>query len=99
VINAIESNDLFIVTHPGDKGDVYIEEVAKVAAKHNTLLEINSHHGYLNSEQLKKIKNTGVEFVIGSDAHSPNNIGNFDKAIKIAKEADLDFSLIKNIKF
>ncbi|WP_250674004.1 PHP domain-containing protein [Paraclostridium ghonii] len=99
VINAIKNNNIFIVTHPGDKGDVYIEEIAKVALKHNTLLEINSHHGYLNSEQLKKIKNTGVEFVIGSDAHCPNNVGNFDKAIKIAKEADLDFSLIKNIKF
>lgn len=98
VINAIENNDLFIVTHPGDKGDVYIDEVAKAAAKHNTSLEINSHHGNLSVEQINKVKNIGVEFVIGSDAHTPNNVGNFEKALEIAKEANLDFSLIKNIK-
>lgn len=98
VVNAIKNNNLFIVTHPGDKGDVYIEEIAKAAIQNNTFLEINSHHGYLTVEQLNKIKNTGVEFIIGSDAHSPENVGNFDKAIKIAKEADLDFNRIKNIK-
>ncbi|WP_270647276.1 PHP domain-containing protein [Paeniclostridium hominis] len=98
VVNAIKNNNLFIVTHPGDKGDVYIEEVAKAAVKNNTFLEINSHHGYLNSEQLKKIKDTGVKFMIGSDAHRPEHVGNFDKAMKIAKEAELDFNLIKNIK-
>lgn len=98
VVNAIKNNNLFIVTHPGDKGDVYIEEVAKAAISKNTFLEINSHHGYLNVDQLNKIKNTGVEFVIGSDAHRPEHIGNFEKAIKIAEEAKLDFNLIKNIK-
>ena len=44
------------------------------------------------------IKNTGVEFVIGSDAHRPEHIGNFEKAIKQAKEASIDFNRIKNIK-
>ena len=29
LVNAIRNNNLFIVTHPGDKGDVYIEEIAK----------------------------------------------------------------------
>ncbi len=99
VINAMKNNDIFIVTHPGDKGDVYIEEIAKVAANTNTYLEINSHHGYLNCEQLKLIKNTGVELIIGSDAHKPEHVGNFDNAIKIAKEANIDFDIIKNIKF
>lgn len=98
VINAMKNNDIFIVTHPGDKGDVYIEEVAKTAIKTNTYLEINSHHGYLNCEQLNIIKDTGVEFIIGSDAHRPEHVGNFDKAIEIAKEANVDFDLIKNIK-
>lgn len=98
VINAMKNNDIFIVTHPGDKGDVYIEEVAKIAVKTNTHLEINSHHGYLNCEQLKLIKDTGVELIIGSDAHRPEHVGNFDNAIKIAKEANINFDIIKNIR-
>ena len=98
IINAMKNNDIFIITHPGDKGDVYIEEIAKVAKNTDTRLEINSSHGFLNSSQLVKIKGIGNKFIIGSDAHIPQNVGNFDLAMKIVKEASVDLSLIENIK-
>lgn len=98
LINAMKKNDIFIITHPGDKGDIYIEEVAKIAKETDTKLEINSSHGFLNVNQLKEIKNMGNKFIIGSDAHIPENVGNFELAMKIAKEANLDLSLIENIK-
>lgn len=97
LINAMKQNDIFIITHPGDKGDIYIEEVAKIAKETNTRLEINSSHGFLNVEQLKKIKDIGNKFIIGSDAHIPKNVGNFEKAINIAKESNIDLSKIENI--
>ena len=98
IINAMKNNNIFIITHPGDKGDVYIEEIAKVAKDTDTRLEINSSHGFLNSSQLVKIKDIGNMFIIGSDAHIPQNVGNFDLAMKIIKEARLDTSLVENIK-
>ncbi|MGX4601458.1 PHP domain-containing protein [Faecalimicrobium sp. JNUCC 81] len=98
LINAMKKNDIFIITHPGDKGDIYIEEVAKIAKETDTKLEINSSHGFLNANQLKQIKGMGNKFIIGSDAHIPENVGNFELAMKIAKEANLDLSLIENIK-
>ena len=98
IINAMKNNDIFIITHPGDKGDVYIEEIAKVARDTDTRLEINSSHGFLNSNQLTKIKDTGNKFIIGSDAHIPENVGNFELAMKIIKESKVDLSLIENIK-
>lgn len=98
IINAMKKNKIFIITHPGDKGDVYIEEIAKVAKETNTKLEINSSHGFLNTDQLNKIKDIGNKFVIGSDAHKPENVGNFELAMKIIREANLDLSLVENIK-
>ena len=98
IINAMKNNNIFIITHPGDKGDVYIEEIAKVAKDTDTRLEINSSHGFLNSTQLVEIKDIGNKFIIGSDAHIPQNVGNFDLAMKIIKEARLDTSLVENIK-
>ena len=71
IINAMKNNNIFIITHPGDKGDVYIEEIAKVAKETDTRLEINSSHGFLNVNQLEKIKHIGNKFIIGSDAHIP----------------------------
>lgn len=98
VINAMKNNDIFIITHPGDKGDIYIEEIAKVAKDTNTKLEINSSHGFLNVDQLNKIKNMGNKFIIGSDAHKPENVGNFELAMKNIREANLDLALVENIK-
>ncbi|MBQ6632558.1 MAG: PHP domain-containing protein [Romboutsia sp.] len=98
IINAMKNNNIFIITHPGDKGDVYIEEIAKIAKDTDTRLEINSSHGFLNTNQLVKIKNIGNKFIIGSDAHIPQNVGNFDLAMKIIKESNLDLSLVENIK-
>lgn len=98
IINAMKNNDLFIITHPGDKGDVYIEEIAKVAKSTDTRLEINSSHGFLNCDQIRKIKHIGNKFIIGSDAHVPINVGNFEWAMKIIKESNLDLALVENIK-
>lgn len=97
IINAMKNNDIFIITHPGDKGEVYIEEVAKVAKDTNTNLEINSSHGFLTVEQLKKIKDINCNFIVGSDAHKPSDIGNFDMAIDIIKKSKIDVSYVKNI--
>ncbi len=98
IINAMKNNDIFIITHPGDKGDVYIEEVAKYAKETNTCLEINSSHGYLNVEQLNKIKHIQNRFIIGSDAHRPVDVGNFNLAKDIIKKSGVDVNLIENIK-
>lgn len=98
IINAMKNNDIFIVTHPGDKGDIYIEEVAKIAKETDTRLEINSSHGFLNCDQIEKIKHLENKFIIGSDAHIPQNVGNFELAMKIIKESNLDLSLVENIK-
>ena len=80
LVNAMKNNDIFIITHPGDKGEVYIEEVAKVAKETDTRLEINSSHGFLNVSQINKIKDIKNKFIIGSDAHIPQRVGDFDVA-------------------
>ncbi|MEG0857095.1 MAG: PHP domain-containing protein [Terrisporobacter sp.] len=99
VINAMKNNNIFVITHPGDKGEIYIEDVAKTAKLTDTRLEINSSHKFLNSTQLRKIENIRNTFIVGSDAHIPKNVGNFDLAINTIKEANIDLSLIENIKF
>ena len=99
IINAMKNNNIFVITHPGDKGDIYIEEVAKVAKETNTKLEINSSHRFLNANQLRQIEHIGNTFIVGSDAHVPKNVGNFNLALNTIKEAKIDLSLIENIKF
>ena len=98
IVNAMKNNDLLYITHPGDKGRVDIDEIARVAEETSTGLEINGHHNRLSADMIRKIKDRDIKFYIGSDAHDPENIGNFEKALAIAKEAQLDLRRIVNIK-
>lgn len=98
LIEAMKQNDLFVLTHPGDKGDVYIEEVAKIAGDTNTLLEINARHHNLSVEQLKRIKEMDVRYILGSDAHLSKYVGVFDRAIDRVRESGMDVSRIVNIQ-
>lgn len=98
LVNAMKRYNILYITHPGDKGAIDIEEVARVAEETNTGLEINGHHAKLDAEMIKKIKHRDIKFYIGSDAHEPKNIANFDKAMKIVQDSGLDFSKIVNIE-
>ncbi|MBS6062623.1 MAG: PHP domain-containing protein [Peptostreptococcaceae bacterium] len=97
LINAMKNNDLFILAHPGDKGDVAIEEVAKIAMETNTILEINERHHNLTLEQLLKIKDYDLKFILSSDAHLAQNVGKVDGAIKRILASGLDLDKVVNI--
>lgn len=98
LINAMKQNDLFILTHPGDKGYVNIEEIAKVAVKTNTVLEINERHHNLTYDQLIRIKDYDLKYVISSDAHKKEHIGVVDNAISRAIKANVPKERIINVK-
>lgn len=98
LINAMRTNSIDILTHPGDKGPIDIEQIAKVAEETDTILEINEHHGHLSTEELKIAKNYDVKFIVSSDAHRYKNIGVFTKAIQRIKDAQIDVNRIVNYK-
>lgn len=98
VINAIRKNNIMYITHPGDKGRIDIEAVAKVCEETGTGLEINGHHNKLDVDMIRKIKDMDIKFYIGSDAHDPKHVANFEKGLKIALESGLDMKKIVNIE-
>ncbi len=96
VINAINRYDIDLITHPGAKVDIDTRELAKAASKRGTALEINSSHGFLTVEFIKIAAEENVKFMINSDAHTPANVGNVEKGIKRALEANLSADKIIN---
>lgn len=98
LVKAMEKNDLFVLTHPGDKGMIDILQVAETAMKTDTLLEINTRHHYLSTEQLRKLKGMDIRYIIGSDAHYPHHVGVFDKAMERVLESGMDISKIVNLE-
>lgn len=97
VEKALLKYDVDILTHPGDKIPVDIARVAKVAEETNTILEINDSHRHLNVNEIKVASKYDVKFVIGSDAHDAERIGNHNDALGRAKEAGLDLKRVVNL--
>jgi len=98
VIKAIMENDIKILTHPGDKAAFDILKIGEACALRDTLMEISSWHEHLNIEELKILAKTKVKFIVSSDAHKSERIGDCSEAIKRALDAGINMSRIVNIE-
>ena len=97
-IKALNKYPIDLITHPGSKAVVDIVELAKAAYKVGTALEISSKHSQLSVESIKKLLDIDVIYMLNSDAHRPEDVGNVENGIRKAKEANLPLDRIKNIE-
>ncbi len=95
---AMEKYNTNMISHPGYGIPIDKVLLAKEAAKRNVALEINAKHPEFTVEELRECAKTGVKFVIGSDAHSTDRVGDFFSAIKKAEEANILPEQIINAK-
>jgi putative hydrolase len=95
---ALRSNDIKILTHPGDKAFIDEHAVAKACEETGTLVEINSRHKHPDADDLRIYKQYDVKFVISSDAHKPTNVGRYAETMALALEAGIDTERIVNIQ-
>lgn len=98
ILDALYSNKIDVLTHPGDKGPFDIDAIAAACAETGTLLEINMKHEHLTVEEIKAAAAYDVKFIIGSDAHVPEAVGSFEGSLARAMEAGLDPARIVNIE-
>lgn len=98
IVQALYNNHIDILTHPGSKGHVDIRKIAKACAENNTLMEINNNHGHLSVDEIREAALEDVKFIIDSDAHSPERVGEYEAGLKRAQEAELPLERIVNIK-
>lgn len=97
-INAIKNNPIDILTHINYKCYCNLEEVAKCCADYGTYIEINTKKRHVSAEELNLMASTGVRFVIDSDAHSSDRVGDMKIAEEILAEADISPDRIDNIE-
>ena len=96
-INTIKNNPVDVITHLNFDCFSYAEEVAKAAADYGTYIELNAKKIHLSDEELYKVVKTGVNFVINSDAHTPDRVAEISLVEKLLKRVDVPLDRIKNI--
>lgn len=75
IINVIKRNPVDVITHLNFCSFANAGEVAKACADYGTYLELNSKKIHLTEKEIEQVLKTDVRFVINSDAHSPNRVG------------------------
>lgn len=98
IIKALKSNDIKILTHPGDKAFIDEHAVAKACEETDTLIEINARHKHPDVRDLRIYKTYDVKFVISSDAHRPKFVGRYAESLALALEAGIEPDRIVNIE-
>ncbi len=96
-INLIKNNPVDILTHINYKCYCNLEEVAKCCADYGTYIEINTKKRHVSAEELNLMASVGAKFVIDSDAHSADRVGDTKIAEELLKEAEVPLESIENI--
>ena len=98
MLSALHKNKIMILTHPGDKAPIDLEQIAEACESTGTLMEINPWHGHLTVDELVFCSKYDVKFVISSDAHKPEYVGSFERGLDMAFEAGIDIDRIVNVE-
>ncbi len=95
-INAMRKYDIDILTHLNHACKVDVEKVARVAKETNTLIELNGKRLGMSDKEILTCYNLGCKFVIDSDAHRPNRVGDCHLGLEAALRLRLPDSCIVN---
>lgn len=96
-INCIKNNPVDILTHINYKCCCDLKEVAKACADYGTYIEINTKKRHVSPEEVDLMASTGVRFVIDSDAHSADRVGDTKIAEELLRSCALPLDRIDNI--
>ncbi len=98
LVEAVERHRVTIVTHPGLHLPVDTPELARACARRGTRLEISSAHRETDVAYVRVAARQGVDFVLSSDAHRPERVGDLGEALRVAERAGLSPARVWNVE-
>lgn len=96
-LNAVERNPIDILTHVNFQCFADSVEVAKCCRDYGTYIEISGKKTHFSDDELYSISKTGVHFVVNSDAHSPERIGDVAIALEQIERVGISHDQIDNV--
>lgn len=97
-IKAIEKYNIDVITHPNYGILVDIVQIAEVANKKGTLIELNGKRCIFKPEEIKKMIEMKTKFIINSDAHTKERVGECNDGFNCAIKNQIPKELIVNIE-
>lgn len=89
LVSAVYRNRIAIVTHPGLRLPIDTAELARACAATGTALEINTGHRHTGLRYVELVAQEGARLAIGSDAHTPERVGDLQYGLDLVERAGL----------
>ena len=88
-LNAMVKTRVDALAHPNRGAECNLEELAAACAARGIWMEINNRDDAFSVEGIAMAKRLGAKFLLSSDAHRPQDVGELTSAIHRAKQAGL----------
>lgn len=95
-ISAMKKYDIDVITHLNHQCKVDVQKVAKVAKETNTYIELNGKRLGMSDKEILLAYKEGAKFILGSDAHKPNRVGDCHKGLKALLRLRIPDSAVVN---
>jgi len=95
---AVRRYPIDVITHPGLQFDIDTSELAEVCAEQGTALEISSAYCAKLEGYVREALKTSVRFVISSDAHEPERVGDFTCALALVERVPVPRERLLNLE-
>jgi len=97
-LNALDKHRVSILAHlQYAKCYVNIKEIAEECAKRNIYVELNGKRINFSDEDMKVLLESGVQFIVNSDAHHPLRVGKNHRAFNLIEKYKIPLDRIANI--
>lgn len=97
LVQAVKKHKIDIISHISYAMTVDCEEVAKVCADYGTMIELSGKKISYTDEEFQRMADTGVTFIMDSDAHSVDRVCDFKLAEDLVRRTGYPFERIANV--
>ena len=96
-LKALDKYPIDVITHLNYGCPTDTLAVARMAKEKGTLIELNGKRINFTDQELEIMASEGVKFIVDSDAHSPERVGECNNGINTIFRLGLPLSQVVNI--
>ena len=96
-LKALDKYPIDVITHLNYGFETDTIAVAKMAKQKGVLVELNGKRINFTEEEIEIMKDEGVKFIINSDAHTPEKVGEVNNGLNLVYKYNIPLSQVVNV--
>ncbi len=96
MVQAVTSGKINVLAHLNYGIPAFVKEVGKAAVDYDVYVELNGKRVNMTDDEVMTLYDMGVKFILNSDGHRPERIGDVSVPLAVVDRLNIDKSKIVN---